>query len=420
MGFASSYLESRALFGEIINEAPDDNTGIIVVVPAYNEPGITFLLDSLARCSEPACKVEVFVIINAPAGASEESIVNNQITYGNIESWKSKNRSCFYRLFIFNTGTHTDRDRGVGHARKAGMDEAVRRFSFINNPEGTIVSLDADCQVEENYFVALSNELLKKRDRTACSIYFEHPLSGDEFPPAIYNYITLYELHLRYLYQGLVLTGFPYAFHTVGSAMAVKALRYIKAGGMNRRKAGEDFYFIQKLLQDGGYFYLSSTTVYPSPRASSRVPFGTGASIGKLASLGMPDFYSYNLLAFEELRTMFTMIEKLFHSQPGELPELYRMIPGGLKCSVSYEEWAHKLTEIKNNTAGDVSFKKRFFAWFNLFRIVKYLNNVHAGYFEKKKVEVSACELLETIGIKLGSSDPAELLHYYRKMERPF
>ena len=39
MGFASAYLEERALFPEIIKEAPDKHTGIIVVVPAYNEPG---------------------------------------------------------------------------------------------------------------------------------------------------------------------------------------------------------------------------------------------------------------------------------------------------------------------------------------------------------------------------------------------
>ena len=40
MGFASTWLEERALFPELINEAPDKQTGIIVVVPAYNEPGI--------------------------------------------------------------------------------------------------------------------------------------------------------------------------------------------------------------------------------------------------------------------------------------------------------------------------------------------------------------------------------------------
>ena len=41
MGFASTYLEKRTLFPEIIKEAPDKQTGIIVVVPACNEPGIS-------------------------------------------------------------------------------------------------------------------------------------------------------------------------------------------------------------------------------------------------------------------------------------------------------------------------------------------------------------------------------------------
>jgi len=42
---------------------------------------------------------------------------------------------------------------------------------------------------------------------------------------------------------------------------------------MNRKQAGEDFYFIQKLMPLGGYFALNSTAIYPSPRESSRVPF---------------------------------------------------------------------------------------------------------------------------------------------------
>jgi hypothetical protein len=51
---------------------------------------------------------------------------------------------------------------------------------------------------------------------------------------------------------------------------------------MNRRMAGEDFYFIQKLLPAGGFFNLNQTTVYPSPRSSARVPFGTGVTIQRL------------------------------------------------------------------------------------------------------------------------------------------
>ena len=57
MGFASAYLEERALFPEIIKEAPDKNTGIIVVVPSYDEPGIAKLLDSLAYAAQYLVKL---------------------------------------------------------------------------------------------------------------------------------------------------------------------------------------------------------------------------------------------------------------------------------------------------------------------------------------------------------------------------
>jgi len=417
MGFASAWLEERAIFPEIIKEAPDKLTGIIVVIPAFDEPGIRQVLDSLALCTEPECKVEVIIVVNAPADAAEESIYNNKLTIKNIESWKKENRNCFFRLFAF-TVESSVKGWGVGLARKAGMDEAVRRFSSIDNPEGVIVNLDADCLVEKNYFVSLYNDLLIRKGRTACSIYFEHPVSGNDFPESVYKSITLYELHLRYYFQGLAYSGFPYVFHTVGSAVAVKALQYIKAGGMNRRQAGEDFYFIQKLVPAGGYFSLNSTTVYPSPRASFRVPFGTGASIGKLTSEPGSSLLTYNFNAFKELRTFFAGTEKYYDCSIEELSEYYKFLPEGLRLFSEEKEWIEKMREISINTSGLSSFKKRFFGWFNMFRIVKYLNYVHQDYFKKSDVEVSACELLDAIGINAGSKDPGELLSIYRTLEK--
>jgi len=417
MGFASAWLEDRAIFPEIIKEAPDKLTGIIVVIPAFDEPGISRLLDSLALCTEPKCKVEVIIVVNAPADATEESIYNNKLTTLNIESWKKENRNCFFRLFAF-TADSSVRGWGVGLARKTGMDEAVRRFSSIDNPEGVILNLDADCLVEKNYFVSIYNDLLIRKERAACSIYFEHPVSGKDFPEAVYRSITLYELHLRYYFQGLSYSGFPYVFHTVGSAIAVKALHYIKAGGMNRRQAGEDFYFIQKLVPAGGYFSLNSTTVYPSPRASFRVPFGTGASIGKLTSLTGSSLLTYNFMAFKELRTFFTGTEKYYDCSAEELNEYYKLLPEGLRLFVDEKEWIDKMLEISINTSGLSSFRKRFFGWFNMFRIVKYLNYVHQDYFKKMPVEVSSCELLDAIGINAGSKDPVGLLSLYRTLEK--
>jgi hypothetical protein len=309
---------------------------------------------------------------------------------------------------------------GVGLARKTGMDEAVRRFNSTNNPEGIILNLDADCLVEKNYFVSVCDELLKQKDRAACSIYFEHPLSGSDFPGNIYKNITLYELHLRYYYQGLAFSGFPYVFHTVGSAIAVKVKSYIKAGGMNRRQAAEDFYFIQKLVPAGGYYNLNSTTVYPSPRVSSRVPFGTGASVRKLSEENRPTLLTYNILAFKELRSFFGMTGVFYHCNSDELHGCYESLPPGLKLFIDEKEWTDKIVEIKNNTSGLSSFKKRFFGWFNMFRIVKYLNKVHIEFFEKRPVDTSAIELLFNTGITIKSKEPIDLLLYYRSLEKNF
>ena len=418
MGFASDYLEKRALFPEIVSEAPDNLTGIIVVVPAYNEPGICKLLNSLVLCIEPKCKTEVIIVVNAPEEATRESIENNKITLKNIESWKRKNNDSFFRLFAFEASNKSISGWGVGLARKTGMDEAVRRFNSIDNPDGIILNLDADCVVAKNYFVSVYNEFLKKKDRAACSVYFEHPLTGNEFPDTIYRYITLYELHLRYFYQGLAYSLFPYVFHTVGSAIAVKALVYVKAGGMNRRQAGEDFYFIQKLVPSGGYFTINSTTVFPSPRPSFRVPFGTGASIEKLNADSSSILLSYNVLAFKELRVFFGMSKTAFQCSFEELPALYNAFPAGVKSFIDETEWIENMTEIKGNTSSLSSFTKRFFGWFNMFRIVKYLNNVHQSIYIKKSVTISAAELLEAEGLDFSSTEPLDLLLYYRNLEK--
>jgi len=420
MGFALTYLEERALFPQKIAEAPDPNTGIIVVIPAFNEPGISGVLDSLSECEVPGCEVEVIIVVNAPGDSSREILDNNQKSIINIESWKKDNSNCFFRLFIFEVKHPAPSGWGVGMARKTGMDEAVRRFDSINRPEGIILNLDADCTVEKNYLKAVYNELFLKKEASACSIYFEHPLSGTAFSADIYTYITLYELHLRYYFQGLAYSGFPWVFHTVGSAIAVKALPYIKAGGMNRKQAGEDFYFIQKLVPVGGFFSLNSTTVYPSPRSSSRVPFGTGASIGKLSADGTSALLTYNVLAFKELRDFFSLVNIFYDGSSGQIPDSFSLLPEGIRLFIGKEEWISRMSEIKGNTSGLVSFKKRFFGWFNMFRIVKYMNFIHNELYTKEYVEAAASRLLKLTGADIHPETSRELLLHYRSLERSF
>lgn len=418
MSFASTYIERRILFPSFINEAPDGNTGIITVVPSYGEENIARLLDSLALASQPGCGTEVIVVVNAPADASRESLEINRKTLLDIESWKMQNKNCWFRLFYLDIRPGAVSGWGVGLARKTGMDEAVRRFNMVDNPDGIILNIDADCIVDHNYFSAVYNEFHGRKDRKACSIYFEHPLNGNEFPTTIYKNIAMYELHLRYYLQALKYSGYPWVFHTVGSAMAVKAQEYISAGGMNRRQAGEDFYLIQKLIPGGGYFSINSTTVFPSPRTSFRVPFGTGAAIEKLSGENGASLLTYSLGAYDELRTLFSGVDLLFRCDEYQLVEIFHDLPEGVKQFIGEEEWVSKISEISGNTSGIQSFRKRFFSWFNMFMIVRYLNTVHQNLFVKVPVNEAADDLLSRMGVKFSSADTLDLLLLYRKMER--
>jgi hypothetical protein len=307
------------------------------------------------------------------------------------------------------------RDGGVGLARTTGMDEAGRRFTQIDKTDGVIVNLDADCKVAKNYLVSINSELLINSQRSACSIYFEHQKGNDD---RLDEFITWYELHLRYFLQAIKFAGFPFAYQTVGSSIAVKALSYIKAGGMNRRQAGEDFYFIQKLVPQGGYFALNTTVVYPSARVSSRVPFGTGATISRLTADKSTELLSYNVQAFRDLHYLFSSVDSFFTSGDEEIESDYSKLPEGIKSFIDIYEWKEKIAELKGNTSGLQSFRKRFFGWFNMFKIVKYLNLVHQKTFNKVSISKSAGELLKVLGSDFQSDDPEELLTFYRELEK--
>jgi len=118
------------------------------------------------------------------------------------------------------------------------------------------------------------------------------------------------------------------------------------------------------------------------------------------------------------LKAYFSMIKDFFDCKAEELSDYYDNLPDGIRLFSDKTEWIEKLTEIKNNTSGRDSFKKRFFGWFNMFRIVKYLNFVHSEMFDKQPVVVSATVLLNSIGVDLKSEDTVELLRYFRKLER--
>jgi len=398
------YLSLHKVDGRLLvhrDTVPD----IIVVIPCYDEPNISRTLNALRSAKINGLSIEVIVVVNSGEGAPDSVIEQNRLTY---ETLLKEVDECSGSVLISPVLLEGVRRKyaGVGYARKVGMDLAVWRFSRGDSSLGVIASLDADTMVESNYFEALSTAFRKHPKCYGAIINFAHPIDGDEYPPEVYAGIQHYELHLRYVNQALKMSSYPYVCHTVGSAFAVRFMAYVAHGGMNRRQGGEDFYFLHKLLPHGQFIELNSTTVHPSSRPSLRVPFGTGPQVNEF--LESQELLTYNYAAFLELKA-FVGQAPLLYEKDIELSE----IMSAFLATVHFQD---KLEEIRRNAATQASFLKRFYAFFDAFKVVKFLNFSHQEFFSKNNVLSEARRFLALQGYDV-EEDAKVLLEIYRKVE---
>ncbi len=350
---------------------------------------------------------------------TRENILKSKEIKNQVENWilkHSNNRISFYCIVLPGIPLKI---AGVGYARKIAMDEAVRRFVQAGQEDGIIVSFDADTSCDRDYLINIESHFLQNSQTDGCTIYFEHPTEGSEFPRIIYQGITQYELHLRYYLHSLRNTGFPNAFYTVGSAFAVRARTYCRQGGMNTRKAGEDFYFLQKLFDLGSFTELNSTRIIPSPRVSSRVPFGTGAAIEKFLKTN-DIITSFNPKSFDSLQKLFENLPLLYKAENEDLDLIIEEFDELLQSCLRIIDFKKSLEEIKNNSSSYEYFRKRFYRYFNMFRILKFLNYAKRYHPDLPVIECSAIFLHKKAYTENRSQDAKSLLEIFRKLDRTF
>ena len=118
--------------------------------------------------------------------------------------------------------------------------------------------------------------------------------------------MLLYEISLYYYVNRLKHANSPYAFHTVGSTIAVNAKDYALVRGTPKRLAGEDFYLLNKLAKTGLVLSSSSAPIELDARVSHRTPFGTGSSIDRIQRLSNPieENLYYQPAIFELLKAL--------------------------------------------------------------------------------------------------------------------
>lgn len=359
-----SYLNKASLYPDInLGYEPPFSPDIIVVIPAYAEDRIDIPLRSLADCDRGSLQVIVLVVVNQ-SEIEEEAIknVNNDCLRlidkmaADLNDVNFQIRSLFTEL--------PPKHAGVGLARKVGMDEAVRLFLLDNNTNGIIANFDGDCTCDTNFFAELYS-LFTLSNLDAASIYFEHDLDNAGIN---LKAIIDYELHLRYFIHAQRTTGHPYIYHTVGSSMAVKCSSYCSFGGMNKRKAGEDFYFLNKIAKYGIVKELLSTRVIASARDSDRVPFGTGRA---MLGSSIKELKTFHFGAFKILSVFFKNVElALMNSVEGI--DYKSILPDDIKSFISESIWDKRILEISTNTKTSNQAIKRFYQWFDAFQIMKF------------------------------------------------
>ena len=389
---------------------------MIVTIPTYKEPALLRSLESLYRCRRPLHQTEVIVVINHPENATDEAKKMNEKCLREVQSWMNVHHDNMLHFYTIYQPDVPEKIAGVGYARKKGMDEAVYRFLQSETNDGVIIGFDADSTCDENYLEEIERTFFGEKAVNGASIYFEHPTDGDENCADIYEAIVRYELHLRYLKQALRYTGFPYAYHTVGSSFAVSVSAYVKQGGMNKRKAGEDFHFLQKIIPMGNYVEINTTRVIPSPRPSDRVPFGTGAIVRKWMDEGLAALYTYPLEPFDDLKQLFTLVPSFRKANPAEIAKLCLPLPSPIHDYLLQNNYLEHIAQANANSASPEAFSKRFFGWFDGLKTVKYLNDSCRQAYSKQSPEKAAARLLQKSGNDSNLS-PKELLQIYREME---
>lgn len=399
MEIISKYLDCRAVRGPWqIAGCTECGFSGAVVIPALAESAT--LMETLCSLAQnpynELSRFLVLVVVNHREDALAADRTDNLSTLSLLNSGDASHSKL--RLAWVDAASPglelPSKSGGVGLARRIGLDLALTRVNHIGC-DPILVCLDADTLVRPDYLPALVRHF-DQNVAGAAVISFRHQLAES---PEGHQAITRYELFLRSYVLGLSQADSPYGFHTVGSAMACRASAYVKMGGMNSRTAGEDFYFLQQMARTVGVAQVRGTVVYPSPRPSHRVPFGTGRSVSRRLAGEDGAILFYKIACFQVLAEWLALVSN--HADMGSAVPRSRIMEIS-PClveyldTVSFEEIWDKL---RRNSNGRSALLRAFNGWFDGLKTMKLIHYLSAGPYPRCEPDLAMPGLLEWAGL---------------------
>lgn len=364
----------------------------VVVIPSYNEHDE--LLDCLASFTEK--NTLVILVVNATKNTTKQVLDTNSKTIKHLrknyfEIWRSKTsqgvslhqmETAGLLLVDRSSGNLTLQNKnGVGLARKIGADIALKLIADNAITTQWIHSTDADVLLPDDYF---SQTASINNSAVAVNYSYRHILNNgcDKQVKAM----QLYELSLRHYVIGLKQATSPYAFHTIGSAFAIRAEKYAAVRGFPKREAGEDFYMLNKLAKLGMIEQLNGKPIILSGRTSDRVPYGTGKAVDRIRHYQSPldDFLFYDPTLFKVLKTWLSELHTLtpicnlkkFEERFRHETKYPQLISGLEKLGAF-----HAIKNILKHTHSETSYRQQLHTWFDGFRTMKLIHHLRDNGF---------------------------------------
>lgn len=337
-----------------------------VVVPAYGEepPALGRLLDQGALASSGASSEAnlLIVVVNEPEDApaafqqaNERLIsavksrfpahsVSGQMTFCAAVSPSQASPGVVPPsvLLVDLTGSPLPKKEGVGRARKIGLDLALRLYAdgLVRLPYAA--STDCDVTLPADYLGPLTVEsALAPSDRSSALLYPYRHIGAPS--PELELVMVEVEITFRHYVLGLAEAGSPYAYHSLGSALAVSLPHYAQVRGVPPRAAGEDFYLLSKLAQLAPLRRLSAPRLSIQTRLSDRVPFGTGPSLARAqerASGGVDPVLTHHPEAFRLLGVALGALTERVRSE--SWCEERALFSSEQKVPLWVQKWAHE------------------------------------------------------------------------------
>ena len=225
---------------------------------------------------------------------------------------------------------------------------------------------------------------------------------------------ALYELCIHHYVLGLEHAASPYAYHSLGSCIAIRGDCYAQVRGFPRRSGGEDFYLLNKAAKTGAIARLEGQCIELQSRASERVPFGTGPAVNKIMAGGAfaRQRLFYHPHTFEALRIWLLAMPLLSTMPLAKLPQALTdlSLPPPLALA-SYNALVNlglknALIHCRRQGKSEAQFSRQFHQWFDGFRTLKFIHALRSTGWPDQGLE-ELPELIPTLwpGTSGGQQD---------------